>query len=121
MKRILVCGGRGFGNLALLEHTLAIVHARRGISLIIEGGALGADRMAREWAIKAGVPFQTYEADWKALGRRAGPIRNALMIVDSQPNAVIAFEGGKGTINMVEQARKAGLPIMFPGKWMELP
>ena len=121
MNRILVCGGRNFSNLALLEHTLAIVHARRGISLIIEGGALGADRLAREWAIRAGVPFKPYEADWKAFGRRAGPVRNTLMIVDGQPDAVIAFEGGKGTLNMIEQASRAGIPIMLPGKWMELP
>lgn len=121
MKRILVCGGRDFGNLALLEHTLAIVHARRGISLIIEGGALGADRMAREWAIKAGVPSQTYEADWKALGRCAGPVRNALMITDGKPDAVIAFKGNNGTRDMIKKAQKAGIPVMLPGKWMELP
>lgn len=118
MKRIIVCGGRDFNNLAQLEHVLAIVHARRGIACIIEGGARGADKMAREWAAKCKIPVETFEANWNEQGRRAGPIRNGLMLERGKPDAVIAFPGGAGTRDMVAQARAAGIPVMTPGDWL---
>lgn len=121
MKRIIVCGGRDFNNLAQLEHVLAIVHARRGIACIIEGGANGADRMARNWAEKCKIPVETFEAKWNEQGRRAGPVRNTLMLEQGKPDAVIAFLGGAGTKNMVEQARAARVPVMTPGDWYPKP
>ena len=118
MKRIIVCGGRDFDNLSMVEHVLTMVHARRGIACIIEGGAKGADRLARGWAQKCGVPVETFEAKWNEQGRRAGPVRNGLMLERGKPDAVIAFPGGTGTRDMVEQAKKAGVPVMTPGNWL---
>lgn len=53
-----------------------------------------------------------FRADWEQCGRQAGPLRNARMLAEGRPDAVIAFPGGKGTADMVRKARAAGLPVV---------
>lgn len=112
--RLIVCGGRDFDNRELVFSTLDHIHAQRNIVLIIEGGAAGADRLAREWAQSRGVPYQTEEANWVELGRAAGPKRNAKMLT-LEPDGVVAFPGGRGTDNMISQAEENGVPVMRVG------
>ena len=52
-----------------------------------------------------------YPADWDTHGRGAGPIRNKQMLEEGKPDLVIAFPGGKGTANMIGQAKEAGIPV----------
>lgn len=110
--KILVCGGRKFSNRAKLEHVLFSVHEKRGITLIIEGGANGADRMAREWANQNGIPCVTEFADWNRYGKAAGPIRNGMMIKNHSPDGVVAFAGGFGTADMIRQSKNAGIKVL---------
>jgi YspA, cpYpsA-related SLOG family len=110
MTRVLVCGGRNYGDYWTVREVLDGFHASCPVALLIEGGALGADRFARKWAQDRGVPVATFEADW-SLGRSAGPMRNRRMLVDGKPHHVIAFPGGRGTENMVLQAKRAGVPV----------
>ena len=109
--KVLVCGGRDFNNPAWLSITLNELSRESGWTTIIEGGAKGADRQAREWALANGLDVQTFDADWHAHGRAAGPIRNARMLDEGQPDLVVAFPGGRGTANMVRQARERGITV----------
>jgi hypothetical protein len=117
--RVLVCGGRDYKNNTtshknnttfhkILDH----IHKTDGISCIINGCATGADRLGLSFALVHGLPCKTYKADWNTHGRRAGPIRNALMLKDGAPDLVIALPGGRGTANMVRKATKAGVPVL---------
>lgn len=106
-ERILVCGGRDFNDAALLEQTLNDLEPR----LIIEGGARGADALARSYAMLHGVELQSYPAMWDRDGKAAGPIRNQAMLINGRPDLVIAFPGGRGTADMVRRARAAGVPV----------
>src|SRR3990172_5412274 len=112
--RILVCGGRDYANISAVRHALGSLHAKRGITLIIEGGAMGADRIAREWAIASGIQHQTFSADWKAHGKAAGPLRNDRMIAEGMPDGVVAFPSGRGTADMANKARAAGVKVWQP-------
>jgi hypothetical protein len=114
--RVLVCGGRDYRNISAVRHALGALHAKRGITLIIEGGAKGADRLAREWAIANGIPFETEDADWKKYGKAAGPIRNGVMLAKYAPEGVVAFPGNDGTADMVAKAEAAGLKVWRPIK-----
>ncbi len=114
--RVLVCGGRDYRNVSAVRHALEVLHAKRGIVLVIEGGATGADTLAREWAQRRGVEVMTFAADWQA-GRRAGPIRNQRMIDEGKPDGVIAFPGGRGTADMIRRAEAAGLKVWRTGGW----
>ena len=108
--RVLVCGGRDFTNKAHLAAVMDSLNKNKGpIALIIEGGASGADALARLWAQSRAIAVAEFPANWKQLGRAAGPIRNSSMLALGEPDYVVAFKGGRGTANMVEQARKSGV------------
>jgi hypothetical protein len=111
MVRVLVCGGRDFDDRDTLNATLDELHRERGFTLLIAGGARGADSLAEAWAIAAGVPCKVYMADWENLGRKAGPIRNEQMLAEGRPELVVAFPGGRGTAHMVRIAREAGVEV----------
>ena len=113
MTRVLVCGGRSYGEVARLDAVLDRLHAERKFSVLICGGATGADSLAMRWAAIRGVPTEVHYADWANEGKAAGPIRNKKMLVEGKPNLVVAFPGGVGTSNMVGIAREAGIEVLF--------
>lgn len=80
---------------------------------VIQGGANGVDKQAMDWAVSNGVPCATVHASWGKYGGAAGPRRNGWML-ELGPSLVIAFSGGRGTANMVKQAKSAGVPVVFP-------
>lgn len=81
---------------------------------IIHGAAKGVDAIAD--ALAKGI-FEceviAVPADWKTHGRAAGPIRNEAMLVEHQPDLVLAFpstsHASKGTQDMVLRAKRAGV------------
>ena len=109
---VLVCGGRDYSDRDRVYATLDHLHETRAVSEIIYGCAPGADTLARDWARRTGRESTGFPADWKRLGKAAGPIRNTRMIEEGKPDLVIAFPGGKGTANMVAQARAAGIEVI---------
>jgi len=110
--KVLVCGGRRYNDALTLGSWLGGIQRDHGITEIIEGGASGADFLAREYAIFQKIPHRTFPADWNKMGRKAGPIRNRRMLEEGKPDLVVAFPGGNGTANMVEQARAAGIRVL---------
>ena len=115
--RVLVCGGRDFNDVLTLGSWLGGIHKNNGpITLLIEGGARGADYMAKKFAEWQGIPVKTFSADWNRHGRAAGLIRNKRMLDEGKPDLVVAFEGGRGTANMVEQAKAAGVRVLMATK-----
>ena len=79
---------------------------------IIQGGAKGADFLAKVYAHECGIPCEEYPADWKAYGKAAGHLRNQKMLDEGKPDLVVAFPGGNGTADMVARARKAGVEVL---------
>ena len=115
--RAIVCGGRDYTDCERFVSAMHRVDAERGpLTVVIHGGARGADWLAHLWASSSGVARKeiVFKADWKTYGRSAGPIRNQRMIDEGQPDFVIAFPGGKGTEDMVRRAKRAGLEVVRP-------
>ena len=111
-ERILVCGGRDFSDRSLVFHVLDLEALEHGIHVVIQGGASGADKLAREWCYqRQSIRMWNFPADWKKHGKAAGPIRNQQMLDEGKPTKVFAFPGGRGTADMVRRARAAGLPV----------
>lgn len=106
LDKILVCGGRDYFDKDVVFRVLDRVFPK----MIIEGGAEGADTMARLWANSRGVHVATVIAQWSKLGKKAGPLRNEAMIL-LEPDLVLAFPGGRGTEHMVRTAKKANVPV----------
>lgn len=123
--RVLVCGGRDYKDYDKFNKFMFDFCEDRGLHedeykmpngiTIIHGAAKGADSLADQWAVVNWVPFEEYPADWEKYGRSAGHIRNQQMLDEGKPDVVIAFPGGRGTANMIERARKAGVEVIEVG------
>ena len=107
--RVLVCGSRHFNDYELLEKKLETL----AISTIIQGEARGADTLAKRYGERHGLDVLSFPALWDKHGRAAGPIRNAQMLSEGKPDAVVAFlaPNSRGTKHMIEIAQKAGVPV----------
>ena len=60
-------GSRGFTDYPKMKDYLDRLNAMRPISLIVSGGAGGADSLAERWADENGVAKLIYEAKWSDL------------------------------------------------------
>ena len=112
--RVLVCGGRHYADREKVFGQLDWLRDRyreKGL-FVIEGGAQGADRFARDWRADRLIPGRTFTAEWDRFGRKAGPLRNARMIAEGRPDLVLAFPGGRGTADMIAKAEAAGVPVI---------
>jgi hypothetical protein len=105
--KVLVCGGRDYGN---SERVAEILDTLLPFTLIC-GMARGADTLAFNYARAHDYPILEFPADWKQHGRSAGPLRNKQMLDEGCPDLVIAFPGGAGTANMVLQAKRAKVEV----------
>lgn len=111
-SRILVCGGRNFNDRPYVHHILNQTQPHFADTFcIIQGGAMGADKLAEDWAFDHGIPCVQVRAQWNRYGKRAGSLRNEWMLAFCQPDLVIAFEGGPGTSHMKRIAKMAGVPV----------
>ena len=108
--RVLVCGGRDYTDAAAVETHLNELHSENTISLVIQGEARGADRLAKAWAVGRGIETLDCPANWGLYGKQAGYIRNSYMLSMS-PDIVVAFPGGAGTRMMVDIANKAKVDV----------
>jgi hypothetical protein len=109
-KRVLVCGSRRFDDRELMEREFDTFPPD---AVIIEGEQVGADLMARAIAEERGMAVLPFPAEWNRYGNAAGPIRNQQMLDEGHPDCVSAFPlpGCKGTWNMVNKAKKAGVEV----------
>lgn len=136
-SRILVCGSRTFTNRwpvhAMLQWCVPDPMVSADIPTIIEGGAKGADNIAKVWVCGDDkdkpcppgphrghkLPYmmhEQYPADWEKYGKAAGPRRNADMLKRGEPDLVLAFLdknriASRGTNDMITKCEVAGVPV----------
>lgn len=117
--RVLVCGGRNYIDVPKLWRVLDDIQTKQHISPLIDGASddvtgpyVGADYWANQWALARDISCVRVHADWKKLGRGAGPARNQRMLDEQRPDLVIAFPGARGTADMVRRARVGGIAVV---------
>jgi hypothetical protein len=94
--RLIVCGGREYADRGRLFEVLDLLAP----SEIAQGEALGADSLAKTWALQRGVPCARFPALWNIEGKSAGPKRNRRMFAGFEPDGTVSFPGGRGTADM---------------------
>ena len=114
MFYVLISGKRDFTDYerfsCILDESLKDIE---GEIEIVEGGAKGADALARRYALEKGLKCREFPALWDVNGRAAGPIRNSEMvkfIAGKDCKAIFFWDGkSKGTGDCLKKARKAGI------------
>lgn len=109
--KLLVYGGRNYRDWVRLESVLDEYYNKYGKRLfIIEGGAPGADNLAKQWRRKKGIHGATVDALWDFYDKAAGRIRNQAMLA-LEPDEGLQFPGGKGTADMRNRLDAAGITV----------
>jgi hypothetical protein len=109
---VVVTGGRDYNNLVTVFKAIMALQKRGEITLLVNGGAKGADTVCRIVAEELRIPVWTEHADWTKHGKRAGPIRNQKMIDDFKPDILLYFPGGSGTADMKSCCEKTGIKMV---------
>jgi len=118
---VLICGDRAWSTRAPIENFLRTL-PDAGRTVVITGGASGADTIAADTATHLGHRSIVMAPPWRHYGKRAGPLRNGWMLdalrlhMNGYPHAqcdVHAFHSdiarSKGTADMLSKARAAGI------------
>lgn len=110
-----VIGSRNFNDYNLLKSVLDDLD----ISVIISGGAKGADSLAELWASDNNVKTEIYKPNW-SLGRRAAAIRNIEIVKNSE--LIVAFWDGKSsgtkmTLDIAKSKNKKIIKIISNAKF----
>ena len=116
MKYLLIAGSRTFEDRDLFNRvTEEIIDGDERFTVIVEGGASGADTMAREYAEAHDMKYEEFKPDWKQYGRAAGPKRNDKMIqfIKERNGTALYFwdEESKGTKQCIDSAKRKGIEI----------
>ncbi len=102
-----IIGSRTFKDMELL--TKSLVPFLPKVTLVVSGGAEGADKMGELWAKRNDIPTLVFLPDWDNLGSTAGFARNEDIINNS--DIVVAFwdytsNGTRHSINLCNQLKK---------------
>lgn len=104
--KIAIIGSRSFNDSAMMKEFIAESIDVSKVSLVVSGGALGADTLGERFAEEHNIEKLIYKPDWKKHGRAAGFIRNEQII--KAADVVFAFWDGrsKGTADSISKSYK---------------
>jgi len=104
--KLAVIGSRGFRDHRLMHERLSEMRP----TLVISGGAKGADQMSETWARRIGVPTQIFLPDHKTY-KHAFHHRNRL-IAEACDHLMAFWDGSStGTKYTIGYARRIGKPV----------
>lgn len=126
--RVLFTGGRDYTDRAVAWRVMHWLWSQCKptdfhFTVIVGDCPTGLDKMVRLWTRKQAryykdnvsdrVKLIIGEADWKGLGRRAGPVRNRWMCERKpKPWLCVAFPGSDGTNGCVKFAKEYEIPVL---------
>lgn len=116
-SRVLVTGSRTWTNYQLIRDALnqAFLDLGKPYMTVVHGAARGADLMAHtivNRSGRSGMVSEPHPAKWDIYGKRAGFVRNQLM-VELGADLCLAFieDGSKGATMCAQMAEHEGIPV----------
>lgn len=109
--RIAIVGSRDWTNPDIVREYIS----RLPIDwVVISGHARGVDRYAESFARERGLLVESYPAEWERYGKKAGYIRNELLV--QRCDCLLAFwdlksRGTKHTIDLIQNTTKDYLVV----------
>jgi hypothetical protein len=109
--RTIIAGSRGIQDDYIVAE--AVKASKFEVTTVISGTARGVDKLGEHWAWVNKIPVEQYPANWDKFGISAGYRRNEQMARNA--DALIAIWDGKskGTLHMIESARKESLKVFI--------
>lgn len=107
--KVAVIGSRNFNDYEKVKQVLST----KNITLLVSGGAKGADTLGQKYAEEHDIETKIFLPDWEKYGKKAGFLRNSDIINESE--LVIAFWDGfsKGTLDSLKKAKKGNKNILI--------
>lgn len=109
---VMVTGSRNWDLVHPIEKHLYWFTRGASEVTLLEGGAEGADRIARNYALSRGWEVITFLPKYELYGKSATHVRNQAM-VDKLPDLVLAYPRSRssGTYSTIEKAIRARLLV----------
>lgn len=107
--KVAVIGSRTFMNYEEVKRVLSTMK----ITLLVSGGAKGADSLGERYAKENNIETKIFLPDWNKHGKIAGFIRNTDIVNEAE--LVIAFWDGisKGTLDSIKKADAQGKRLLI--------
>ena len=117
--RVAIVGSRNYPN---LEEVREFVRSLSLDDVVVTGGANGVDKVAEDEARKRGLEVVIHRAKWAEYGKKAGPIRNSVIVEDCDKLAAFWDKKSPGTKDVIGKARRAAklLKLACPGDPVQL-
>ena len=107
---VAITGGKDVSDPSAVIRKLDQAKAKYDGLILVHGGGPGVERIAASWAEQNGVHQVVCKPDWNAHGR-AAPFRRNDELLNLLPKGIIAFPGSGITENLVDKAKKLGIPV----------
>ena len=103
--KLAIVGSRNLTNIVLDRYISEEVEE------IVSGGAVGVDLCAAEYAKNNAIKLTEFLPEYERYGRAAPIVRNK-KIVDYSDKIIVFWNGeSKGTLSVINYAKKTGKPI----------
>jgi hypothetical protein len=108
--KIGIIGSRTFNKYNLLTGLMNRLNSKLDVKAIVSGGAKGADSLGEKWANENGIETIIYLPNWDLYKKRAGFIRNELIVKES--DLIVAFwdQKSKGTLHSINLCKTLNTP-----------
>lgn len=122
-----ITGSRTYNNASEFAKMIKELEEQTGkkVVMIQQGGARGADSIARQYAFDNGLSSNQYDADWTGKGLKAGVVRNSTMLKGLMSHeyagnekivmAIYDGEVSRGTSDMLKKSMLAGINTKYYG------
>lgn len=123
MKRCVCSGGRDFEPTREDESAFRKAMTDNEITVVVHGGARGADKFFDRLARDMGITVVEMRPDYNEEGvskKQAPLLRNTRMVDYTYPGFCYSVPGGNGTADLVKKAASKGLCFLSKGSQMEM-
>lgn len=111
---LVIAGGRDFFDYDLMKAGIktALIEWNIKPSLVISGGAQGADGMVENWADAAGIVFGAIRPDYVTYPGKIAPIMRNKEMAEAGTHLIAFWDGkSRGTKNMIEEMQVLNKPV----------
>lgn len=99
--KVVIFGSCIIDSMEEVEKAVAVSGVLPRTTEIVSGCAWGVDTLAIEYAGQHNLPVKLFPADWKKLGRKAGPLRNIEMAAYADYGVAVWDGRSRGTAHML--------------------